>query len=126
MLAGVCGGLAEQFGSDPALLRLLAAILAILTGIFPLLILYLIAAVIIPEGDPVPAGMPAAEGWPGTGTGAGAGAFAVIIGGILVLVGLSAFIQQFIQVDWDLLWPIGLMAIGIAVIALAFQRQPNR
>ena len=51
MISGVCGGLGEYFGIDPTLLRLIWAALALFSfGTF--LVLYVIAAVIIPyEGS---------------------------------------------------------------------------
>jgi phage shock protein PspC (stress-responsive transcriptional regulator) len=48
-LAGVCGGLAEYFVIDPTLIRLLTAILAVVTGVLPLFFVYLIAWMIIPR-----------------------------------------------------------------------------
>ena len=51
MIAGVFGGLGEYFDVDPTLLRLPAALLLILTGIVPMVIIYILAAIIIPE-DP--------------------------------------------------------------------------
>jgi phage shock protein C len=121
VIAGVCGGLAEEFRADPAIVRLLAVILMILTGIFPLLLLYLIAAVIIPEGDAVPGAVQVAS----DGTSNGAGTVGVLIGGMFVFVGLAALANQVIDVNWDMLWPIGLIGVGAAVLLVAFQR-PNR
>ncbi len=46
-LAGVCGGLAEYFGVDPTIVRILFVILALAGG--PGLIFYIILALIIPE-----------------------------------------------------------------------------
>ena len=48
-IAGVCGGLGEYLAVDPTVLRLLAAIITIATGIFPGIIGYIIAWVIVPE-----------------------------------------------------------------------------
>lgn len=45
---GVCGGLASYFGVDSTLVRLAAAIVTLATGIVPGLVLYFVAAVIIP------------------------------------------------------------------------------
>lgn len=47
MLCGVCAGLAEYFGIDPTVVRLLWVILSICGGSG--LIAYIIAAIIIPE-----------------------------------------------------------------------------
>jgi phage shock protein PspC (stress-responsive transcriptional regulator) len=59
MIAGVCGGLAVRFAVDPSLVRVLWAILALVTGIFPLLIVYVVMAAVVPED---PRGF--AGGWP--------------------------------------------------------------
>lgn len=49
MLAGVCAGVAEYFDLDPTVVRLATAFFTLITGIFPLVILYIIAAIIMPE-----------------------------------------------------------------------------
>ena len=48
-IAGVCGGLGEYLGVDPTVLRLALVIVCIATAIFPGIIGYIIAWVIIPE-----------------------------------------------------------------------------
>ena len=48
-IAGVCGGIAEYFGVDPTIIRLVWVIGTILTGFFPGLIAYILAWIIIPE-----------------------------------------------------------------------------
>ncbi|HAA9095731.1 PspC domain-containing protein [Listeria monocytogenes] len=50
MIAGVCGGLAEHFGIEVTIIRLLwaGAVLFFGTGI----LLYIIAAIIIPKATP--------------------------------------------------------------------------
>ena len=52
-LAGVFGGLGETLGIDPNILRLAAVFLGLATGIIPLLVTYLVAWFVIPEGPPV-------------------------------------------------------------------------
>jgi phage shock protein PspC (stress-responsive transcriptional regulator) len=49
VLGGVFGGLGEIYAVDPTMLRLIYALLAVLTGFVPLTVLYLIAWAIIPE-----------------------------------------------------------------------------
>lgn len=49
MLSGVCGGLAAYCNMDATLMRLLVALVTLATGILPGLIVYIIAAIIIPE-----------------------------------------------------------------------------
>jgi phage shock protein C len=50
-VAGLFGGLGEAFSIDPAYLRLAFILLAVLTGVVPALIGYLIGWVITPEGS---------------------------------------------------------------------------
>ncbi len=57
MLAGVCGGLARYWNTDPVLLRILAVVLTLFTG-GALAIGYLIALIAIPE-EPMSTGGPA-------------------------------------------------------------------
>lgn len=48
-LAGVCAGIAEYFGWEVTLTRILYVVLSIFTGSFPGIILYIILMVIMPE-----------------------------------------------------------------------------
>lgn len=48
-IAGICGGIAEYFDVDPTLVRLIMILILIFTGFVPMIIVYLIAWVIIPE-----------------------------------------------------------------------------
>jgi phage shock protein C len=78
VLGGVCAGLADRLDLDPALVRIGYAILALVTGIFPLLVLYVIMVVVIPE-EPAWAGVrpvvpqPTGPAWPGAGPSAAPG-----------------------------------------------------
>lgn len=49
IVAGVLAGLAEYFKQDPVLFRLAGITLLILTGVFPGLLLYLIAWFMMPK-----------------------------------------------------------------------------
>jgi len=48
MIAGVCGGIAEYFKIDPTIVRLVA-VLALVVGIFPAFLAYLILWVVVPQ-----------------------------------------------------------------------------
>ncbi|MCF7806571.1 MAG: PspC domain-containing protein, partial [Simkaniaceae bacterium] len=48
-IAGVFGGLGQYINIDPTILRLIAVFLIIPTGVITLPLLYLIAALLIPE-----------------------------------------------------------------------------
>lgn len=49
VIAGVCGGLAVRLALDSSLVRVLWVVVSLVTGIFPLLILYVIMAAVVPE-----------------------------------------------------------------------------
>lgn len=49
MLSGVLAGVAEYFTLDPTLIRLAYVVFTIVTGVFPAIIGYIIAAIIIPQ-----------------------------------------------------------------------------
>lgn len=46
---GVCGGIAEYFGVDSTLIRLAWVLTTIVTGIFPGILAYIIAAIVMPK-----------------------------------------------------------------------------
>ena len=49
--AGICGGIAEMLDADPTVVRLITVLLALITGIFPIGVTYLIAWWIVPVGQ---------------------------------------------------------------------------
>lgn len=49
MLSGVLGGLGEYFAIDPIIIRIVFILILIATGIFPAIIAYIIAALVVPE-----------------------------------------------------------------------------
>ncbi len=61
VFSGLCGGMAEHYDLDPALVRLAWVVLDVLTGIFPLLVVYIVMVMVVPEEPPVGASGP----WPG-------------------------------------------------------------
>ncbi|MCR4734203.1 MAG: PspC domain-containing protein [Treponema sp.] len=48
---GVCGGLAEYFKTDATLIRLLFIILSFIFRFIPIIIIYIVAAIIMPSKD---------------------------------------------------------------------------
>ena len=48
-ITGLCGGLAEYFDIDSSLVRLGWIIFVIITGVFPGVVAYIIASIIIPK-----------------------------------------------------------------------------
>jgi len=49
MLGGVAAGLAEYFSLDPTIVRLLFVLLALVTAVFPMMLVYLILWIVIPR-----------------------------------------------------------------------------
>ncbi|MDP2705520.1 MAG: PspC domain-containing protein [bacterium] len=49
ILGGVCGGIAETYELDPTLVRLGTLLLGVVTGVFPMILAYFVAWVIMPE-----------------------------------------------------------------------------
>jgi phage shock protein PspC (stress-responsive transcriptional regulator) len=66
MLAGVAGGLAEMWGADPSLVRIVWALLVPLTGGIALVV-YIVMAIVVPEEEDVRGAMPFAPGPPPQG-----------------------------------------------------------
>lgn len=48
MMAGICGGLAEYWEVDPTIIRLGVVFLAIVTGVVPVVVVYILGMMIIP------------------------------------------------------------------------------
>ncbi len=48
-LAGICGALGEIYKIDANLLRIVTAVLALMTGFFPIVLLYGVAWLLLPE-----------------------------------------------------------------------------
>jgi phage shock protein C len=53
VFAGVIGGLGEYFDVDPTILRLLYILIAVVTGLIPAVLGYIIAALVVPNKLPI-------------------------------------------------------------------------
>ena len=49
MIGGVVGGLAEYFGMDPALARVLYIVISVFSAAFPGIFVYILLLIVIPE-----------------------------------------------------------------------------
>ena len=147
MLAGVAGGVAETLDADPALVRIVWALLTIFTGGLALVV-YIVMAIVVPEAPwgsnsrtstGPPADRPGASASSEAGSAAAAdrearraarrarrresgaparGGF--IAGLILIVIGSFFLIREFVPwFDWNLWWPIGLIALGGLLLVLA-------
>jgi phage shock protein C len=151
MLAGVAGGLAEMWDADPALIRIIWALLVVFTGGIALLV-YIVMAIVVPEADDgiptsavAPAGqgdspVPAGSGW-ATPPAASAEARAarraaraergglsggMILGGFFVLLGVFFLVREYLpNIDFDWFWPLILVALGVALLATSLGRGPR-
>lgn len=127
MIAGVAGGLAEMWGADPSLVRIIWALLVILTGGAALLV-YIVMAIVVPDEDTVygPAGVPVADRRaraPRTGEMSPA----VLIGGFLIVLGGFFLLREiFPRIDFDWIWPLALVGLGVVLIVVAMGRGQRR
>jgi len=119
VFSGVCAGVAEYFGGDPTMVRLATAVIWLFTGIVPMTILYIVAAIIVPERGAVQA--PASNGGAAARP-ASVGSGVLIFGVILIAIGLAGLANEVLRVDWDLIWPFALIGVVVAFILLTFRR----
>jgi phage shock protein C len=135
MIGGVAAGLADYLNADPAIVRIVWAILVVVTG-GAALIVYIVAWIVVPEGpeesiapatDPVTGGVLAPTGEPATSTvsprsGSG-GQAGVVIGIGLVVVGAWFLLREYLpEIDWGLIWPLVLVGIGALVVVTSMRR----
>lgn len=137
MVAGVCGGLGEYLGIDPTLVRLVFVLLTVISGVG--LLLYLILLILMPRaGSDLPAAGAATASAPmiaGTDT-ENAGQtpaptpegkapesrnVTLFLGIGLIIFGAAYLLRNldfkwFRWLGWHTLWPLVLIAIGLAVL----------
>ena len=53
-LCGVCGGIAEYFGIDPTLVRLLWVCASLFSACFPGVLAYIVCALVMPQQNQLP------------------------------------------------------------------------
>lgn len=113
VIGGVCAGLGRYLGVDPVLLRIAFVVLAIAGG--GGVILYIVGWVLIPEEKPGEA--------LGAKPPSSAESLRLIAGGTLIAVGLLLLLNLSIPRIGKYLWPLALIAIGIAVIVQVSARR---
>lgn len=143
ILAGVAAGVANYLNADPALIRIAWAILVPLTGGAALLA-YIVAWVVVPEAparsalvdatavdesraasfatetaeEPIPE-----ESGARTSDGGGSG---LVVGLILVGIGVWFLVREYLpELDWGLIWPIVLIAMGGLVLVTSSRRRTD-
>jgi hypothetical protein len=45
----------------------------------------------------------------------------LIFGVLLILVGGIFLVRPYLSIDWDVVWPLALIAVGLAVLFLAYR-----
>jgi phage shock protein PspC (stress-responsive transcriptional regulator) len=141
VLGGVAGGVAEYLDVDPAIVRVLWALLAIITGgVF--FILYIVMWIVVPYGPDAgeaPAGDPATPDGSAASDGSASPAWNAqpsrrprnrsaggswVFGLILVLVGLYLLAREYLpDLDLDRLWPLGLVLVGVVLLFGALRQR---
>lgn len=77
---------------------------------------------------PTPGWPPAASGSPSSADGwtppsvSGSGNASIVGGVVLILVGAWFLVDQYVDIDWSLLWPVFVMLAGVVLIVLAGRR----
>jgi len=107
VFAGVCGGIAERYGSDPTAIRIAAVILGLFTGIVPMVMVYIVLALVLPT-DGVGSGEVRAEATSRTA--------AIVVGAVLVFLGVAGFVNVWLRIEWEQLWPLTLIGLGAVML----------
>ncbi|HET8587058.1 MAG TPA: PspC domain-containing protein, partial [Candidatus Limnocylindria bacterium] len=138
VIAGVAGGVADYLNVDPAIVRVIWAVLVFTTGgLFGLI--YIIMWIVVPEApagyestawagtssEPMPPGSePRPVGPPPPVARRGSGDGRLILGAILIVLGLFFLLRSYIPaIAWDRFWPILLVAAGVALLVAAMGRR---
>jgi phage shock protein PspC (stress-responsive transcriptional regulator) len=117
VVAGVCGGLAEYLGVDSVLVRIAAVLLVFAGGAG--LVLYVIGWIAMPDAPETPTGDAEAPVTPRAEEERTRGA--ILLGLVFVALGIFFLLDEIWPdfLSWQYVWPIALIAIGLAVLARA-------
>ena len=125
-IAGVCGGIAEYFGIDPTIVRLLWLISIAVYGTG--LLIYIVAAIIMPRREDINAG-PGSNRNSDKNNGQKSNMFGrgfnqeegrKFFGYALIIVGAILFSKIFIFLRWlsfKFLFPIVLIVLGVFILS---------
>jgi hypothetical protein len=103
--------------------RIAWVIVTLLTSALPMVVIYILLAAVLPTAPSTPAATgeepvgtlqerpPSQEGarpgWP------------IVFGVLLLAVGGMLLVAQFVPLDWEVLWPVSLLALGMTVLVMA-------
>ena len=130
-IGGVCAGLADYFGIDRALVRILFVI-GIFLPHFPAIIIYIILWIALPErkfdgsvvqssfyANPVFSMNPYNPNKPASPD------RSVVGGAVLIILGIFFLLDRYFHIDFGDLWPFILIAIGLWLIFRDRIRPPS-
>lgn len=125
MIGGVAGGMAENLGLDPTVVRIAWVLLALVAPITPLV--YFVLMFVIPEEPRAPAGSSVspleARQTARPGRRGGDRSAGLIFGVLLVLVGAWFLIRPYIpRLDVGAYWPYIVIGLGVVLIVAAAGR----
>ena len=114
VIAGVCAGLANYFGTDASLLRLLLAFMILFagTGIGLYLILWIVMpAANVQTTDTFDAVMDVTPQTPKANKGS------LVVGLILIGLGALGLLHRFVpSFNWQMVWPVLLIILGLVLL----------
>ncbi|MCD6551287.1 PspC domain-containing protein [Thermotoga sp.] len=110
IIAGVCGGIAEYFGIDPTLVRLIWVLITLAWGAG--LLLYIVAWLIMPEeGEEREEESKQFQNTEG---------LKILLGGLLIFLGIvllvSAFLPFLFNVSWKVVLAVLLVIFGVLLL----------
>jgi phage shock protein PspC (stress-responsive transcriptional regulator) len=75
-------------------------------------------------GTPPPAGgwsspPSAAQGWTPPSSSRNAG---IVVGAVLIVLGAWFLVDRYVSIDWSLVWPVAVIALGLGLMAVAIRR----
>lgn len=115
VIGGVCAGLANYFGMDASLLRLLLALMILFAGSG--FWLYIILWIVMPAGDPQVTRENGDAIMSDIIEPTKVNKGSLVIGLILIGLGALGLLHRFVpSFSWQMLWPVFLIVLGIILI----------
>lgn len=115
VIGGVCAGLANYFGMDASLLRLLLALMILFAGSG--FWLYIILWIVMPAGDPQVTRENGDAVMSDISEPTKINKGSLVIGLVLIGLGGLGLLHRFVpSFSWQMLWPVFLIVLGIILI----------
>ena len=115
VIGGVCAGLANYFGIDATLLRLLLAFMILFAGTG--LWLYIILWIVMPAGRCEPSSDGVETFVSETSQAPKKNSGSMVIGLTFIGLGALGLLHRFVpEFNWQMIWPIALIFLGLILI----------